>query len=79
MAAEKGSEFIVKLNGLKLPSDVESKIEREIRATVMRELGKLDLGPSAIATLGKIRQWRGLWLDLTKKFAVPKATVTLEE
>lgn len=38
-----GSEFVVRLNGLGLSAKATKQIEREIRATTLRELARLDL------------------------------------
>lgn len=38
-----GSHFEVKLSGIKLPADVESRVALEIRRVVMRELAGIDL------------------------------------
>jgi hypothetical protein len=37
-------DFVVRLDGLKLKKDVEAAISREIQATVLRELAKVDTG-----------------------------------
>lgn len=49
---DEGSEFIVKLSGIKLPADVEERIANEIGAVVMRELGKVDAAPRSGASGG---------------------------
>src|SRR3954452_5797480 len=43
-AADKGTEFILNLNGIELPADVKERIAGELRATLMRELAKTDTG-----------------------------------
>ena len=43
-AADKGTEFILKLSGIELPADVRERIAGELRATLMRELAKTDTG-----------------------------------
>ena len=71
MADSKGSEFIVKLAGIKLPADVEERIASEIQATVIRELARVDTGGkgsggklSASSGGGKAylipAEWRGM-------------------
>ena len=42
--SEKGTDFIFRLSGIELPADVKDRIAGEIRATVMRELAKTDMG-----------------------------------
>ena len=46
-AADKGTEFILKLSGINLPDDVRERIAGELRATLMRELAKTDTGGGA--------------------------------
>ena len=41
---EKGTDFILKVNGIELPADVRERIAAELRATLMRELAKTDTG-----------------------------------
>ena len=53
MAQTKGSEFYVKLEGIKLPREAEERIADKVRATVMRELAALDLRKSSGAAAGK--------------------------
>lgn len=40
---QRGSVFQVKLNGLKLPAEVEKRISMEVAKTVLGELAKIDL------------------------------------
>ena len=47
---EKGTDFIFKLSGIELPADVKDRIAAEIRATVMRELAKTDMGARKTGT-----------------------------
>ena len=53
MAQTKGSEFYVKLEGIKLPKDAEERIADKVRATVLRELAALDLRKATGAAAGK--------------------------
>jgi len=43
MSKEQEANFSVEIKGLKVPQDVAKRMEAEIRQTVMRELGKIDL------------------------------------
>lgn len=52
-AADKGTEFILKLSGIDLPADVRDRIAGELRATLMRELAKTDTGGGASGGTGK--------------------------
>lgn len=51
-AADKGTEFILKLSGIDLPADVRERIAGELRATLMRELAKTDTGGGASKSAG---------------------------
>lgn len=59
------SEFIVKLSGIKLPEAVESHIANEVRAIVLRELAKLDLGEGITSRFPK-GEWKGLLIEKYK-------------
>ena len=56
-----GSEFYVRLDGIKLPAEAEKRIDAEIRSTVLRELGRLDLKQPDIA-FRRPKEWLGIWL-----------------
>jgi hypothetical protein len=53
MAQSKGSEFYVKLDGIKLPKEAEERIADKVRATILRELAALDLRKSRGGDGGK--------------------------
>ena len=56
------SEFILKLNGIKLPPEAERRIASELQGTLIRELGKLDLkAPTQIKIPNK--GWLGIWIE----------------
>lgn len=59
---EAGSEFILKLNGMKLPAEVEKQIATELQATLMRELAKTDLKGGVGIRIPK-KDWLGIWLE----------------
>ena len=63
--ATKGTEFQVKLAGVKLSGDVEKRIAMQIRSLVLAELAKLDLrGDLAIRPGIRLRpQLYGIWID----------------
>jgi hypothetical protein len=65
-----GSEFIVKLNGIKLPTAAEAKINAAIQQTVALELAKLDLKDDVAYHFPK--EWYGIWLErLANRIADP--------
>jgi len=54
---ETGSRFVVDFGNIKLPKDVERKIELEIRSVVLREVAKIDLlGDVSIGLPGKFKK-----------------------
>ena len=71
MSKRSDANFSVEIRGLKLPEDVAKKIETEIRQTVMRELGKIDLTGHQF-TYSKLEPcWFGMLCDVTER-EVPK-------
>jgi hypothetical protein len=60
---DKGSEFIVKLNGIKLSADAEARIDKAIRSAVMQELARTDLKGDTVALIPR-KEWMGIWLDV---------------
>lgn len=70
---DKGTEFILKLNGIDLPADARDRIAAELRATLMRELAKTDTGGGGAKKLTAAggaggsaflvpRGWNGGWV-----------------
>jgi hypothetical protein len=76
MAKDTGSEFIVKLNGIKLPPAAEAVVSQEINAAVMRALGKIDLKGDLSARIPR-REWLGIWLERVRQIegGVPRLQV----
>jgi hypothetical protein len=66
-AMSDSSEFHVKLDGIKLPSEVEKRIASEIQATVFRELAKTNLATESYAILLPGPSWRGMWIRPPEK------------
>jgi len=56
-----GSEFIVKLDGLKLTREVETRINKEIQSAVLREIAGIDTGGDFSARI-RYKEWLGIWL-----------------
>jgi hypothetical protein len=57
------TEFHVKLDGIKLPADVENRIAAEVQATVMRELAQVKLTIPEIQVRIPKKEWLGLWAE----------------
>lgn len=56
-----GSEFIVKLDGIKLPAAVEAQIAKEIQAVVLREVARLDTRGDLLTRI-PYKEWLGIWI-----------------
>ncbi len=68
--ATESSEFIVKLNGMKLSPADEARIAAEVRMTVMRELAKVDTKGDFGVRIPH-QEWLGLWLERLAKEKIP--------
>lgn len=55
------ADLIVRLDGLKLSKDVEAAINREIQATVLRELARYDAGQDFTIRIPR-KEWLGIWI-----------------
>lgn len=55
------SEFIVKLDGIKLSKSVEAAISREIQSVVLRHVAEIDLAGDFTARIPR-KEWLGIWL-----------------
>jgi hypothetical protein len=61
-----GSEFILKLSGIRLPREVETRIAAELQSTLMRELGRVDL-KAGLALRIPNKEWLGIWIERLQK------------
>jgi hypothetical protein len=66
---QKSSEFIVKLNGIKLPDKVEQQMADEIGSLVMREMAKTDFKGDLVVR--NPIEWRGRYLEKIDKGRIP--------
>ena len=74
MAAGERTQFIVHLEGLKLPPEAEATIAREIRAAALRELARLDLKADFGVRIPR-KEWLGIWLDHIKEIPIPRPDI----
>jgi hypothetical protein len=58
-----GSKFTVELKGIKLPEEMESKINQEIREVVLRNVASLDLGENESLVFRFPHGWLGIVFD----------------
>lgn len=63
MANNEGSDFIVRIDGIKLPPATEKQISQEIQATVLSALAKIDTKGDFAAHIPR-KDWIGLWARL---------------
>ena len=54
-------DLIVRLDGLKLSKEAEASINREVQATVLREIAKYDFGADFTARIPR-KEWLGIWI-----------------
>ena len=73
-----GSEFIVKVDGIKLPADVEARVNGEIQALVLREIAKIDYKGDLQSKIPR-KEWLGIWLSNLKTFDPNAATLKVAE
>ena len=55
------ADLIVRLEGLKISKEAEAAINREVQATVLREIAKLDLGVDFTSRIPR-KEWLGIWI-----------------
>ena len=71
------SDFIVKLDGIKLTKEQEASINREIQGAVLRELAKVDTNAEFSARIPK-KEWLGIWIR-NKAFDVGNVKFKVDE
>jgi hypothetical protein len=73
-----GSEFILKLTGIKLPAEAEKRIAAELQSTLLRELGRVDLKPGLAVRIPNVK-WLGIWIErVAKPTDIPTLRATEE-
>ena len=55
------ADLVVRLEGLKMSKEAEASINREVQATVLREIAKLDLGVDFTSRISR-KEWMGIWI-----------------
>ncbi len=55
------ADLVVRLEGLKMSKEAEASINREVQATVLREIAKLDLGVDFTSRISR-KEWLGIWI-----------------
>ncbi len=66
-----GSEFIVKLNGIKLPPEAEARIAAEIQTAVMRGLASSDFRTVGLTFSIPDPGWLGYWVERLAQHEIP--------
>jgi hypothetical protein len=73
------AEFIVKLDGIKLDTAAEKKMNNEVQAAVLRVLAEIDVAPTYGVRIPRRPEWLGIWIrgqrffnevELKQKFEV---------
>ena len=57
-----GSEFILKLNRIKLPAEAEKQIAGELQSALLAALAKIDLKAGVAFRIPK-KDWFGIWIE----------------
>ena len=57
-----GSEFIIKLEGIKLPAATEKRIAEEMQRTFLQEVAKIDFKADISVRIPR-KDWLGIWLE----------------
>ena len=55
------ADLIVRLDGLKLSKEAQAAINREVQATVLREIAKYDNGEDYSVRIPR-KEWLGIWI-----------------
>ncbi len=73
------ADFIVKLDGIKLDTADEKRMNRELQAAVLRVLAEVDVAPTYAVKIPRPPEWLGIWIrgqrffndaELKQKFGV---------
>jgi len=74
-----GSEFIIKLNGIKLPAAEEERIGKALQATLKKELAKVDFVKLKVKPADLVQRIPKKWVGIIayRKADLPKQLPTL--
>jgi hypothetical protein len=67
---QEGTQFIVHLQGIKLPAEVEAEIAKEVRSAALRELARVDLRGDLTLRIPR-KEWLGIWLERISPIDLP--------
>lgn len=62
------ADFIVKLDGIKLDTADEKRMNRELQAAVLRVLAEVDVAPTYSVRIPRPPEWLGIWIRGGKFF-----------
>ena len=65
------ADFIVKLDGIKLDTAAEKKMNDAVRAAVLRVLAEVDVAPTYAVKIPRPPEWLGIWIR-GQKFFTPE-------
>jgi len=71
------ADLIVRIDGLKLSKEAQAAINREVQATVLREIAKYDNGEDYSVRIPR-KEWLGIWIR-NKAFEVPNVNLKVNE
>lgn len=55
------ADLIIRIDGLKLTKEVQAAINREVQATVLREIARYDNGIDYSVRIPR-KEWLGIWI-----------------
>ena len=67
---QEGTQFIIHLQGIKLPPETEAEIAKEVRSVTLRELARIDLRGDFAVRIPR-KDWIGLWLERAASIDLP--------
>ena len=65
------ADFIVKLDGIKLDTAAEKKMNDAVRSAVLRVLAEVDVAPTYAVKIPRPPEWLGIWIR-GQKFCTPE-------
>ena len=71
------SDFVVRLDGVKLSKEQEAAINGEIQAAVMRQLAKIDARADLNLRI-PYKEWLGIWIR-TREFDAGRVKLQVNE
>lgn len=62
------ADFIVKLDGIKLDTAAQKKMNDAVQAAVLRVIAEIDVAPTYAVRIPRPPEWLGIWIRSNKFF-----------